>query len=416
MTNESTARPAIDGAVYPKRQTMSASLVYVIVALLGISYAFNAMDRLVFPALLGPIRDEYSLSLAVGGLLSNAFTVTLAFFAAISGWTMRRFGRKKTMIGGLISYSFFTLLTPFATTATQLFVLRLMTGAGEAMQITAIFAMIGAFFGAKRGVFIGVINGSYGIGGFLGPMLGAAMFASTGTWHTPFYVYGVGGVIVAISILLLVPTQFSEAVDQEKAKEAAPVVAHGNVLNRNSMICVGCYALISYSFFSYAALYTSYLHAELGFDIKAAAGAFGMYGIGALMAVIFGWLGERFKQVGMIVGLILMLGVSYLLFHGVVSTTAQAGLSFVYGALVSGYLIPRILALTQRSVQPHQIDFAMSLAITMFAIPGLFAGYVYGELVDMIGWNWASVLSVTVPAGMALLVVMFLDMRRIRGE
>lgn len=70
----------------PADQPIGRGEALGIVLLLGLSYAFNGMDRQVFPALLGPINAEYRLTLAQGGFLSNSFTVNVAVFGALSGW------------------------------------------------------------------------------------------------------------------------------------------------------------------------------------------------------------------------------------------------------------------------------------------------------------------------------------------
>jgi MFS transporter, DHA1 family, inner membrane transport protein len=126
--------------------------------LLGTSYMFNAMDRRVFPALLANIRSDYRLSLAQGGFASTIFTANVVLFAALSGWFMAKFGRRHVLFGGLVAYSLFTLLTPFATGFASLAILRSSTGAGEALQVGAIFACIGAYFGAQRGTATGAMQ------------------------------------------------------------------------------------------------------------------------------------------------------------------------------------------------------------------------------------------------------------------
>ncbi len=83
------------------RKLTKTSLVFVMV-LLGISYMFNAMDRQVFPALLGGIRTTYGLTLAQSGFASTVFTINVAIFGAVSGWFLARFTRRSILVGGLM--------------------------------------------------------------------------------------------------------------------------------------------------------------------------------------------------------------------------------------------------------------------------------------------------------------------------
>lgn len=138
----------ISRTVEPRDSSSTAALTsrhaLAAVLVLGVSYAFNGMDRQVFPALLAPISEEYGLSLSYGGLLSNIFTLNIAIFGALSGFFVARLGRKRVLLIGLIFYSIFTLLTGFAQNYAQLIAFRALTGIGEALHIAVIFAIVGA--------------------------------------------------------------------------------------------------------------------------------------------------------------------------------------------------------------------------------------------------------------------------------
>src|SRR6201984_917856 len=147
MTNEAGSSPIVESETRPTRMRQEVGLVL----LLGVSYMFNAIDRQVFPALLGSIRADYGLTLPEAGFVSTVFTVNVAILAALSGWFMARFGRRYVLLGGLVCYSLFTLLTPLATGFVSLTVLWALTGVGEALQVGAVFACLGVYFGARRG-------------------------------------------------------------------------------------------------------------------------------------------------------------------------------------------------------------------------------------------------------------------------
>jgi hypothetical protein len=58
MTNEAVSPPMVESDT--RRSSMRQAVGLVL--LLGVSYMFNAMDRQVFPALLGSIRSDYGLT------------------------------------------------------------------------------------------------------------------------------------------------------------------------------------------------------------------------------------------------------------------------------------------------------------------------------------------------------------------
>lgn len=394
----------------------SRATIVGIMLLLGCSYMFNGMDRQVFPTLMEPIRAEFGLSLPEGAFINTSFALMIAICGGMTGWFMARFGRRATLVIGLISYSIFTFLTPFAFSFFDLAAYRFLTGGGEALHIGSIFAILGAYFGAQRGAAIGVVNSFFGVGAFLGPFLGARLFAWTGSWGLPFYIYGIAGFVTALLVLFLIPKDFCSAVDSESGTSAAAKQSTDGFFNRNLVLFSVGFFMLGYVFFAYGALYTSYLKSELGYSIVEAGTAFSFYGVGALSAVFCGWLGEKLKQLGMIVSVGLLAVVGYALFHGVTSQVAHSLLSLAFGALLSGYLYPRFIAVMQRSVKPEQIGYAMGLAVPLYYFPGLFAGYLFGVGVVSFGWSTAATLSVALPSVIGMICLALYDRQNMRGQ
>lgn len=407
-----TDAPTFTGAL----EIMSHRRAVAFVLLLSISYSFNGMDRQVFPALLPAISDEYGFSLSRGGLLTNVFAVTLAAAGLLSGWLISRLGRKRVLVWGLASYSVFTLLTPFGQNFGQLLGLRALTGFGEALHIATIFAIVGAFFGAKRGAYMGVVNSFFGVGSFLGPYFGARIFEATESWRIPFIVFGVAGLVSALAILLVVPTVFTESQDSE----TVPVQPDGSqgalrFINANSVGCLTAFGLMGFAFFSYASLYPTFLKTALDFTPVQAGTAFGMYGIGALSAVFLGWVGEKLRKIGLIATLLMLAGTGAMIFLVVETFVLQAVWSCLFGALVSGYLYPSFVAMSQRCVPAHRIGHVMSLLLVCFYLPGVAAGAVFGKLADSYGWGPAATIVVVAPPLVSAVIVVLLNPLKVRG-
>ena len=386
-----------------------------IVVLLGISYMFNSMDRQVFPALLSTIIPRYGLTLPQAGFVSVVFTVMVAIFGALSGWFMGRFGRKPVLVGGLIAYSAFTFLTPFATGFGTLATYRTLTGAGEALQVGAVFACLGAYFGERRGTFMGIIQAFFGLGALLGPILGARLFTWSGAWETPFYVFGSVGMVMALIIACAVPREFSDA--SEPALISGPIgdEAASILLSRNVLLMTAAFFLTGTAFFSYTALYTTYLHNSLGFSVTEASVALGMYGLGALGAVAGGMLGERLGRTGVSACFLALAATGVALFNIAASPAAHAVLSLLFGLLVSGVLFARLMSMLQLSAYPTRIGAAVALGLAGFYTPGPFAGYFFGKLVEMLGWGPAAIFTVVLPTVIAALLMCIFDMRAMRS-
>jgi MFS transporter, DHA1 family, inner membrane transport protein len=384
-----------------------------IVVLLGISYMFNSMDRQVFPALLSTISPRYGLTLPQAGFVSAVFTIMVAIFGALSGWFMGRFGRKAVLIGGLVAYSVFTVITPLATGFVTLATYRTLTGAGEALQVGAVFACLGGYFGERRGTFMGVIQAFFGLGALLGPVLGARLFVWSGAWEVPFYVFGAAGIMMALVIAVAVPRDFSDASEDDLGGSIQdPTMSV--LLSRNVLLTAAAFFLIGTSFFAYTALYATYLHNELGFSVTEASTSLGMYGLGALGGVVGGWLGERLGRIGVSACFVVLAATGFALFNLAGSATTHAALSLLFGLMVSGVLFARLMSMLQLSAHPAKLGAVVAFGLGGFYMPGPFAGYLFGKLVVAFGWGPASIVTIVLPAVIAALLIGLFDMRAMR--
>jgi predicted MFS family arabinose efflux permease len=393
-----------------------ASIAFVM-GLLGVSYLFNAMDRQVFPALLGGVRATYALTLAQAGFVSTVFTINVAIFGALSGWFLARFARKSILVGGLAGYSLFTLVTPLAQGFASLALYRSLTGVGEALQIATIYACMGCYFGKNRGSAMGVMQAFFGLGALAGPVVGTRLSQLLGSWQTPLYLFGIAGLVIAAAVWLFVPAGFSEAKEGDERGERASAAPSETsaLLNRN--VCLGAmsFALVGLSFFSYTALYATFLREHLGFSTVAAGSALGMYGLGAIGAVVGGWAGDWLGKAGMFVCLVILAVAGFLMFNGAQRPLIHGVLSFLFGLMVSGYFYARFVAIIQRSAHPNQIGYAVAAAMAGFYLTGPFAGYLFGKLVEMWGWSTAADVMVVAPPMVAVFLMSFFDFGRLRN-
>jgi MFS transporter, DHA1 family, inner membrane transport protein len=412
MTNEAVAYRPIDNEV---ARSSSMRRTIGLVLLLGVSYMFNAMDRQVFPALLASIRADYGLTLPQGGFVSTVFTVNVVIFAALSGWFMAKFGRRYVLLAGLVGYSLFTLLTPFATGFVSLTLLRALTGVGEALQVGAVFACMGAYFGARRGAAMGAMQTFFGLGAFLGPVLGTRLESWANSWSTSFYVYGIAGIAMAFLAAIAIPQEFTEA-GQNPSPAQSIYAQTKSIWTRNLILSATSFGLVGVSFFAYSSLYASYTHSMLGFSVVDAGSALGMYGIGAMCGVIGGWLGDKVSNRSIVGALVILATVSYVLFHGVAHFWLHLLLSFMFGLMVSGFLFARFMSVVQRSVHPNQIGHAGAVALAAFYLPGPFAGYLFGKLVEILGWSSASLFLVVGPPLIGVVLMSLYDYSKTRND
>lgn len=412
MAQQTEARPA--PRTYARLATGLATVMLVVVAA---SYVVNAADRQVFFVVLPGISDELGFSLASGGFLGTIFTLGIGLAGVPAGYALDRYSRKNVMLIGIVVYSVFTILTALATGFFDMALYRGITGVGEAMQQAALFSAVGAYFYQRRAMALGTLNAAYGLGAFFGPLFGGILFEATGAWELPFYIYGVIGLVLVAVIYLVVPKAFTEQVDPgAEISVASEVDARmpEQLLNRNIIIGIITAGVIGLSMYGYLSLYPTFLQEELGFSPSAAGFALSMFGIGAIMGIPAGYIGDRFNQrwviIAALVGAIITL---YLLFFVAQTESLHSVLSFLMGTFASGFLFVNVYSLMQRSVRSTIIGRASGTFVTSLYFPSALSGYLFGFLVGRFDWGGAALLQLMLLPIVAIVAMLFLDTSKV---
>jgi MFS family permease len=121
------------------------------------------------------------------GLIVSGFTISQFFVQPFFGGLSDRYGRKLFMVGGLACYGFVALLYIFASTLSQVFVVRLLHGLGAGMIWPALSAFVIDLSPVeRRGETMGMLSAVEMIGFAVGPFLGGVLY-SLGGMNTPFW-------------------------------------------------------------------------------------------------------------------------------------------------------------------------------------------------------------------------------------
>jgi MFS family permease len=394
------------------RLTKAVALTSLVVV--AASYVVNAMDRQVFPVLLPDIRKEYGFSLAQGGLLATIFTLGIGLAGVPTGYLLDRLSRKAVMVIGIAIYSAFTILTAVAVGFGDMFIYRALSGVGEAMQNAALFSAVGAYFFANRGMALGSLNFAYGLGGFLGPLLGAKM-AIDGGWRMPFYVYGVIGFVFVAVIALFIRRGFTEQTEGRTTAGDGRSFDHvlPTLYNRNILLLGLTAVVVGLAMYGYLGLYPTFLQEVLHFSKGQAGTAASMFGLGALVGLPAGYLGDKLNQKWvLVVALLAGCVVGFLIFNGPTSVGAQYALSFCEGAIGSGFCFVNIYSAMQRAVRPAMIGRASGVFVTCLYVPASLAGYLFAELVKNLSWGGAGLVQLGLLPLIGVAAMFFVDTRR----
>jgi MFS family permease len=408
----------------PSTRTLSYSLASIIfLVLLCLSYSINAADRQIFPTLLPAIRETFGYDLKTAGLLSTIFTLGLAIAGVPTGYLVDRSSRKAIILIAMVIYSLFTLATVYASGFWDMLFYRAMTGVGEGMQMAALFAAVGAFFHRKRSFFIGWMIVAYGVGAFLGPRAGAMLSQGAGSWQSPFMWFAFVGLVVAAIVLVFVPKSFTESTSftdgkgaqtSEAIDQAALAHMPENLWNRNVILGFIGSVILGYSLYGFIGLYTTYLRDVLQFSPGDAAAAFSFFGLGGFVSFAGGWLGDRFPQrwvTAIAFGLLAVVG--YSMYNIATSGPWQSFLSFMTGALGSGFVFVNLLSLLQRSVRPEMVGRASGIFLTSLFGAGSTAGYLMGALVGALGWSGAALVELTLLPVIGIVAMALIDPKQL---
>src|SRR5262249_20977474 len=138
-----------------------------------------------------------------GGVLATIYLMGLGLGGIGTGYLLDRWSRKSAIIAGIAVYSVFTILTAAAFGFFDMAVYRTMTGLGEGVQSVAFVIAVGAYYPRARTFAIALVQCALGFGQSLGPRAGALLIQESGDWRTPFYVFGIVGIIGAAAVFFV---------------------------------------------------------------------------------------------------------------------------------------------------------------------------------------------------------------------
>ena len=385
----------------------TGTMAWLGIAVLICSYAVNAMDRVLFPLLVTDVRREYGLELPEAGLLSTIFTLGMALAGVPTGFLMSRFSRRTVTQIGIVIFSAGTIATVAAVGFADMMLYRAVTGVGEAMQLTALLAIFSGYFSRNRAAGIGSLNYAYAFGSIIGPMLGTALLVQFGTWRAPMIAFGLLGFAVLGLVFVLVRPWLSEAGAgslREFRDGGAPTL-----LNPDTVVLALLSVLFGLGLYGYLGMYPTFLREQLQFAPADVGEVMSSYGLGVLVSLGAGWLGDRFPPRAVLsVSFLLAAGVSALLFNGPTSPAAQTAFSFLLGATFSGTLFVNLAGYHVKAVTGDLAGRASGIFVTTLYGSATVAGFLIGSLARQFGWTTAANLQLVVlcviAAALSLLV------------
>jgi len=111
--------------------------------------------------------------------------------------------------------------------------------------------------------------------------------------------------------------------------------------------------------------------------------------------------------------LALLAAVGYSIYNVATSPEVQSFLSFMTGALGSGFVFVNLLSLLQRSVRPQMVGRASGVFLTTLFGAASTAGYLMGSLVGNFGWGTAALIELTLFPVIAIAAMLMVNPKQL---
>ncbi len=250
----------------------------------------NYVDRqIVFP-LFPLLREHFTLDYRQLALLASAFSIVHALGALPLGMLADRVSRRKVIGYSLFFWSGATFASGLAATYRALLATRALVGIGEAAYTPASQAMITATFPQHvRARVQGIFDTGMFIGGAVGLGLGAVIGERYG-WSRAFFIVGVPGLILGLSILGLREAPPVERREYVPVRELLRVPAY-------VMLLIGGW-FITFAGHAYIIWGPDFVYRYKGFGLERAGLSLGAITIvsGTLGVLAGAWLSDRLAQ------------------------------------------------------------------------------------------------------------------------
>jgi putative MFS transporter len=161
--------------------------ILFLVGLLGVVWILEAFDIGIIAPVLFILKGEWQLSPSATGLVGSAGTLGIVLGLLPAGRLADRFGRKTTLVGGIVIFSVVTFLASFAKDANQLALFRFIAGLGQGAVFPVPYLLLSEFVNKQwRGTAVGFSNSllgfSYGLNTLAGALIIGRLPASEAWW------------------------------------------------------------------------------------------------------------------------------------------------------------------------------------------------------------------------------------------
>ncbi|MGE7839356.1 MFS transporter [Lysinibacillus sp. NPDC093712] len=181
---------------------------------------FDGYDVVIYGASIPMLKAQWGISNLVAGSISSYTTIGTAIGAVIFGLYADHFGRKRIIIFTTFIFSFFTLLSGFATSPLLFVIFRVIAGLGFGGVMPNIAALISEYAPTKhRAAIISIIFCGYSVGAMLASFSGQVFLEKFG-WQPVYWIAGLPLLTLPLFVRII-PESIHSLVQQKDTKALA---------------------------------------------------------------------------------------------------------------------------------------------------------------------------------------------------
>lgn len=291
---------------------------WVLVAVAG-GWFLSVGVRLVFPALLPYLRETFSMSLTVAGLLVTSLWVAYAMGQFPGGIIGDRLGEGNALVVSTVVSGTTVALVAAATSAPLLFAATIAFGFSTALFGPARFTILSSIYDDREGVAVGLTLAAGELGNAALPVA-AGLLAAAVSWRLGFGVTVPLFFAMAVVLFRAVPGRLSEGSAVDSFSVATLRYVARGIAKRHILLVTGIHVFLFFVYQGFTGFYPTYLVETKEFSPSLAAAFFGLFFVaGVVVQPLAGFgsdaLGSR-RALAVVIG---------------VSTASLAALPFVHG-------------------------------------------------------------------------------------
>lgn len=383
-------------------KTFNASKAWFVVIISLLAQVAFAIGLMKAPATMGPIIEQFGISVTEAGNLMNANGVVALILALPAGMVMQKLGPRLVTIIALAVGICGNLIGLFigAHDFGVLIASRAIEGFAYGLIVVTTPQFVSMWFPAqKRGLPNGVTSLWFSFGSLIILNLTGALMTVTGSW-TGDWMFSAGFMVVILVLVLLFAKEpadennFLEAeIPAETAGEKKPSIVDG-LKSPATWLLLIVFFLFGYVNSAFSSYYPTYLSADLGLDV-ASANSITSIATAAMMVsgIVFGIVLNKVKvtkRPTILLVIAVLVGVCGLIMFNLPSVGMVIPFLIVFG------LVLQTFPGTAYSVAPEAAASPATVAVTMGVMgigqnfSGVFGTLITSLFVDNMG-TWQSV-------------------------